>query len=318
MSEKRNRKNRRSDDPAVKQHRAHSDSASERKRSGKRTDYGTTIKILYGVAIVLAVAACAIIGVKTVEDLQAEKSASTLLNAYKEMETAQPTATALTTATPDAAATPTPDPSATPDPMATPDTTPGPDIEAEVNAHRVNADSDIQVDETGNYVQPEDADTAETEEIIKKIVKAVGDDGVIGTIEIPKFTQEYPIIGKWSYSLLKISICRYLGGDLNQSGKNLVLIGHNYKSGAHFGNLKKLEVGDEIYLTAKGGDRVRYVVYEMVGIEPDDFDAVDKYRGDAGLTLLTCKNNGNNRLIVRCEQKPAESTVSTGTTQTAR
>ena len=298
------RKNsRKADLPAERNAGAPAPARKRGDQRGRKPDYGTTIKFLYGAAIVLAVAAFVIIGVKTVEDLTAEKSASTLLNAYKEMETAEPEAIPLATATPEAAETPS--------------ITPGVDTDAISAVHRVDAEDDLEVDESADYVQPDDAEHSELEEIIKQIVSAVGDDGVIGTIEIPKTGQEYPIIGKWSYKLLKISICRYQGGRPNESGNNLVLIGHNYKSGAHFGNLKKLEVGDELYLTAKGGERTRYVVYDKEGIAPDAFSELKQYRGDAGLTLLTCKDNGNNRLIIRCEQKPVESTVSAGSGNTA-
>ena len=39
----------------------------------------------------------------------------------------------------------------------------------------------------------------------------------------------------------------------------------------------------------------------------DAFSALKSYHGDAGLTLMTCKDNGTNRLLVRCEQKEAAS-----------
>ena len=121
--------------------------------------------------------------------------------------------------------------------------------------------------------------------------------------------RELPIIGKWSYDLLKISICRYKGPDPNEDG-NLVLIGHNYKSGAHFGDLDKLSVGSELFLTnTKTGERVRYEVYQVKHIAPDAFSALKSYHGDAGLTLMTCRSNGTNRLLLRCEQKAAEPTV---------
>ena len=276
-----------------------------KKGRGKgKLDYGVTIKLLYGAAIVLAIGAFIVIGAKTVEDLSAERNASTLLSAYKDMETAQPVTTLLATATPEAA-------------QETPVPTPGLDTDVIAAQHRVDEEDDLEVDETADYVQPEDAEHSEMEEIIQQIISSVGDDGVIGTIEIPKTGQEYPIIGKWSYKLLKISICRYQGGLPNEFGSNLVLIGHNYKSGAHFGNLRNLEKGDEIYLTAKGGERVRYEVYDMETIAPDAFDELKEYRGESGLTLLTCRNNGNNRLIVRCEQKAVESAVSAGSPGTA-
>ncbi len=310
MSEKRSAKASKHDDPTVANQKSRVPASSPKKKgkTGAGSNYSTIIKVLYGAAIVLAIAACAVIGVKTYDDLTAEKSANTLLNAYKELQTADPTATPAVTPTPEPTEAP---PDATTDPNATPSIEPGVDYDDAANEHRVDAENDLAVDETGNYVQPTDAEVSDTEEIIKKIIASVGDDGVIGTIEIPSTGQEYPIIGKWSYKLLKISICRYTGGMPNEEGENLVLIGHNYKSGAHFGNLKKLKEGDEILLTSKGGDTVRYVVYDIKGIAPDAFSELDKWRGDSGLTLLTCKDNGNNRLLVRCERKA--STVSNAT-----
>ena len=310
MSEKRSAKASKPDTLAVTNKKARKPASSPKKKgkAGSGSSYSTIIKVLYGAAIVLAIAACAVIGIKTYDDLTAEKSANTLLNAYKELQTAEPTATPVVTPTPEPTATPTPDPD------ATPAVTPGESYDDTANEHRVDAESDLEVDESGNYVQPADAEISETEAIIQKIVSSVGDDGVIGTLEIPSTQQEYPIIGKWSYKLLNISLCRYTGGQPNEEGKNLVLIGHNYKSGAHFGNLKKLKVGDEILLTGRDGDTVRYVIYDIEGIAPDDFAALEKWRGDSGLTLLTCKDNGNNRLIVRCERKAA--TVSNATSST--
>jgi len=135
-------------------------------------------------------------------------------------------------------------------------------------------------------------------------VGSVGEDGVIGVLEIPELDEKLPIIGKWSYKLLKISVCRYKGPGANQEG-NLVVIGHNYKNGSHFGRLDELRVGSELFLTGTDGTRLRYEVYEMKGIEPDAFSALNKYEGKCGLTLMTCKNNGNNRLLLRCVQKEA-------------
>ena len=72
--------------------------------------------------------------------------------------------------------------------------------------------------------------------------------------------------------------------------------------------LSKLSVGSEIFLTnAKTGERVRYEVYQIKSIASDAFSALKSYHGDAGLTLMTCKDNGTNRLLVRCEQKEAAS-----------
>lgn len=189
----------------------------------------------------------------------------------------------------------------TAEPTAAITVTPEMDIEEtpEIDGHG-------DVDESADYVQPDEPDAeGDVQALIDQIIAAEGEDGVIGLIEIPSIEIKLPIIGKWSYPLLKISICRYTGPLPNNKG-NLVLLGHNYKSGAHFGNLKKLKKGAEIFLTdVATNTRLRYEVYDIETIRPDDFDALKESRGTFGLTLLTCQNDGNDRMILRCEQKDA-------------
>ena len=288
-------------------------------KKSSRWDYSKTIRVLYGVALSLAIVACVMIGVKTYEDLSSEKSANTLLEAYlKNQEQQQPAAAepqiaeirieepAEATAAPQEAPVveqaPAEEPAAETAGGQTAETGTVSDDPADF---RHDADNDDVVDETADYVPPEEPVNDETAALIQQIATTVGDDGVIGIIEIPKYDQQYPIIGQWSYKLLKISICRYKGPGVNQSG-NLVLIGHNYKSGAHFGNLKNLKKGDEIFLTAAGSNtKVRYEVYDIDDVSPDAFSALDEYEGDMGLTLMTCTSSGNKRKILRCVQKDA-------------
>ena len=262
-------------------------------------------------AIVLGLAALVLIGAKLFEGEQADKNAAVLLEAYKAKATVTPAATASPTAAP--TASPSEEPLESPDPedadLEQTSADADADAAASANEHLANDGSNAGVDESGEYVQPDAPEVSELDATIQKIVKAAGEDGVIGILEIPKYNVELPIIGKWSYNLLKISVCRYKGPDPNEAG-NLVVIGHNYKSGAHFGILKKLEVGDEIYLTDSATNtRVRYEVYQIKSIAPDAFSALKSYEGTCGLTLMTCKDNGTNRLLVRCEQKEAGTTV---------
>lgn len=280
-------------------------------RKEERPSSVNVMRILYFTALALAVIAIVLIGVKTYQDLSSERNAEALMQAYKQMATVAPTASpeTLSTPTPDAAATAT----ATAEVSVTPAITATPEPDT---SHRFEDNSE-DVDEGADYVQPNAPSVTEAQQIIKKIVAAVGDEGVIGTIEIPSTEQEYPIIGKWSYNLLKISICRYQGPLPNQEG-NIILIGHNYKSGAHFGNLDKLKVGDELFLSsAVDNKRVRYEVYETETVLPDKFSELDYYKGECGLTLMTCKSNGNYRLIVRCVQKDAAMPAPTASTTTS-
>ena len=269
------------------------------------------IRALGLTAILLGVVALVLLGFKLFEGQQAQNNANALLEAYKAQ------ATVLPTLSPSAEATqtqgPTDEPVGTPEPtdenFEQTDVNADQNAAADANQHVANDGSVTNTSESGEYVQPDaPEELSDLDLTIQKIVKATGDDGMIGILEIPEINQELPVIGKWSYKLLKISVCRYKGPDPNEKG-NLVIIGHNYKSGAHFGDLSELSVGSEVFLTnTKTGQRVRYVVYQIKSIAPDAFSALKSYRGTAGLTLMTCRNNGTNRLLVRCEQQEATPT----------
>lgn len=270
------------------------------------------IRALGLTAILLGIVALVLLGIKLFEGQAAANNANALLEAYKAQATVHPTVSP-TPASTDPAASASLEPVGTPEPTdenfeqtsESDDAT----AAAEANQHLANDGSVNANSESGEYVQPDaPEEISDLDKIIQKIIKATGDEGMIGILEIPEINQELPIIGKWSYSLLKISICRYKGPDPNEDG-NLVLIGHNYKSGAHFGDLDKLSVGSELFLTnTKTGERVRYEVYQIKHIAPDAFSALKSFHGPAGLTLMTCRNNGTNRLLIRCEQKEAEPT----------
>ncbi len=269
------------------------------------------IRALGLTAILLGVVALVLLGFKLFEGQAAANNANALLEAYKAKATVSPTLSASPEAT--QSLSPSDEPVGTPEPTDENYEQTNADSDAsaaaDANQHVADDGSVTTTSESGEYVQPDaPEELSDLDKTIQKIISATGDDGMIGILEIPEINQELPIIGKWSYKLLKISVCRYKGPDPNEEG-NLVLIGHNYKSGAHFGDLSELSVGSEVFLTnAKTGQRVRYVVYEIKSIAPDAFSALKSYHGTAGLTLMTCRNNGTNRLLVRCEQQEAEPT----------
>ena len=266
------------------------------------------IRALGLTAILLGVVALVLLGFKLFEGQQAQNNANALLEAYKAQATVLPTLSPSADA--EQTVSPTDEPVGTPEPtdenFEQTDTNADASAAADANQHVADDGSVTSASESGEYVQPDaPEEMSDLDKTIQKIVKATGDDGMIGILEIPEINQELPVIGKWSYKLLKISVCRYKGPDPNEKG-NLVIIGHNYKSGAHFGDLSELSVGSEVFLTnTKTGQRVRYVVYQIKSIAPDAFSALKSYRGTAGLTLMTCRNNGTNRLLVRCEQQEA-------------
>lgn len=280
-------------------------------RKRKADNTSRIMRALGILALSLGVVTIALFAVQYSRGVAAEKNAEKLLIAYQAKPTPTPGPSLSPSVSP--AVSGTPAPAGTPDPASQA-------AADDANEHRVDDGSDAGVDESGNYQQPDAPEhDDELTELMKKISASEGEDGVIGLIEIPEIgltgEKTLPIIGKWSYKLLKLSICRYKGPLPNHEG-NLVLLGHNYKSGAHFGNLDKLKKGSEVFLTDSAtGTRLRYEVYEIKSVNPDAFSEIKPYEGDCGLTLLTCMSNGDKRQIFRCVQKDAEPTPTPSTTQ---
>lgn len=71
---------------------------------------------------------------------------------------------------------------------------------------------------------------------------------VIGSIQIPKTKVKYPIVNSAEPAAMDTAIVMLYGPGLNEEG-NTVIVGHNYRNGGFFGNNKKLENGDKIYIT---------------------------------------------------------------------
>lgn len=127
---------------------------------------------------------------------------------------------------------------------------------------------------------------------------------VIGKLTIGAIDVELPVIAKTTTKALRVSVCWYGGAKPGEKG-NIIITGHNYKSGAHFGQLDKLKAGDEVILTSPDGNATHYHVYETQVVTPDNVAALDKACGGYTLTLLTCASSGNRRLIVRCRMTEA-------------
>lgn len=92
---------------------------------------------------------------------------------------------------------------------------------------------------------------------------------IIGTIEIPKINISYPIFSDYSNELLKISVCKFYGPDMNTIG-NFCIIGHNYNTSDFFSNLYLLESKDIINIYNSNRNMLSYEVYESYEVEPDN------------------------------------------------
>jgi len=121
-------------------------------------------------------------------------------------------------------------------------------------------------------------------------------------LNIPKLEINYPVLSDTSDELLKISLNKYWGPEANEVG-NYCIVGHNYKNTKFFSKLDQLTNGDIIELTDLTGRTLQYKVYDHYIVEPTDVSCTSQLtRGKKQLTLITCANNGKQRLIVKANE----------------
>lgn len=115
----------------------------------------------------------------------------------------------------------------------------------------------------------------------------------IGYISIPSLGLELPVMSSWSYPQLKIAPCRYYG---SVKTRDLVIAAHNYSR--HFGNIKNLSAGDQVYFIDVEGVISSYEVAEVDTLNPTDVENMTS--SGYALTLFTCTYGGQSRVTVRC------------------
>lgn len=121
-------------------------------------------------------------------------------------------------------------------------------------------------------------------------------------LNIPSLGIEYPVLSETSESLLKISLNKLWGPNVNEVG-NYVIVGHNYKSKKMFGKLSEIGLNDIVKLTDLKGRTVQYAVYDKYVIEPTDVKCTSQLtNGKREVTLITCTNGGKQRLVVKARE----------------
>ena len=122
---------------------------------------------------------------------------------------------------------------------------------------------------------------------------------IIGSITIPKINLQYDILSSTSVELLKISLNKYWGANPNEVG-NMCILGHNWFDARFFGKLHLLEINDVIEITDCYDRTEEYHVYDKFVVEPEDTSCTSQMtNGEKEITLITCYNNGQQRLAVK-------------------
>lgn len=126
---------------------------------------------------------------------------------------------------------------------------------------------------------------------------------VVGTIQIPAINLKYPILEKNTKKSLETSVVlMYTSKGLNEIG-NSVIIGHNYRNGTMFSNVKKLKNGDAIYITDTLGRKVKYTIYDIYRTSGTDGKYITRNtNGKREVSLSTCTDDSKARTIVLAKE----------------
>ena len=125
-------------------------------------------------------------------------------------------------------------------------------------------------------------------------VKIVNGKPYIGILSVPVLGLELPVIQEWNYPNLRVAPCRYVGSVYSN---DLVIAAHNYIS--HFGNLKRLQLGDSVTFTDMEGNKFHYEVEVLETLTPTAVEEMTS--GNWDLSLFTCTIGGKLRVTVRCK-----------------
>ena len=162
------------------------------------------------------------------------------------------------------------------------------DIMAGQNARKLQAELD-RVIRTGQV--QEEGYTIDSE-----LVASVGDYTLLGILRVPTLDMELPILADWSYELLSVAPCRYMGSVQNG---DLILMGHNFES--HFTPLKRLVPGDEVLFTDCFNRTYSYNVETVETLHKTELEKL--VSADYDLSLFTCTYGGESRVVLRCNMK---------------
>lgn len=136
----------------------------------------------------------------------------------------------------------------------------------------------------------------------KKETNSISENSIFGLLEIPSISLKYAVYSDYNDSLLKISPCKFYGKTPKQFG-NICIAGHNYDNSLFFSNLSELKEYDVIYLFDPNGNKYTYNVTGIYEVFPSDLSPVYNYNNnEKTLTLITCNNKNNKRIIVKAKQ----------------
>lgn len=120
-------------------------------------------------------------------------------------------------------------------------------------------------------------------------------------LQIPKIGLDTNVLAKYSKEGLDVCASKYYGPSANEVG-NYCIAAHNKEN--MFNHIIELEVRDSIFLTDNKNGILEYEVYDIYKVKPQNTNPLSQETsGKREITLITCVNYSQNRLIVKAVEK---------------
>lgn len=124
---------------------------------------------------------------------------------------------------------------------------------------------------------------------------------MIGQMTIDKINLNMPIVWGCDYPQLQVGLGWYQkSAEIGNKG-NSVILGHRMlEYGRHFNRLNEMNEGDLVRISTKDKNYTYKVKDQLIVSVPEMFNYFDGKDDESELTLVTCTNQGDTRILVRC------------------
>ena len=160
-----------------------------------------------------------------------------------------------------------------------------------------------EINQDNNEVDMEKVQKTYTKEYTKvEIEKTYKGYHVCAKLEIPSISLVTNVLKNYSTSALNVSVTKFWGVEPNQIG-NFCVAGHNFKNRNMFRNLKKLNIGDRLFVTDEKIGKVEYEIFDIYKVFPEDTSCLTPSIADEReVTLITCTTDSKQRIIVKAKE----------------
>ncbi len=125
---------------------------------------------------------------------------------------------------------------------------------------------------------------------------------VIANLKIDKLNIDTCVLQDFSDKAMQICVTKFFGPEPNEIG-NFCITGHNYITKNMFGYLYTLKVGDTFTLTDNKNGTIKYEIYDKYRAKETQTQGLSqKTDGKKEVTLVTCCNYSNDRLIIKAKE----------------